>query len=66
MGKTRDLFNKIGDIKGIIQAKIGTIKDRNGMDLKEAEMLRRGKNTYKNYMKKILMTWIVTMVWSLT
>ena len=33
MGKTRDLFNKIGDIKGTIQAKIGTIKDRNGMDL---------------------------------
>ena len=33
MGKTRDLFNKIGDIKGIIQAKIGTIKDRNGIDL---------------------------------
>ena len=33
MGKTRDLFNKIGVIKGIIQAKTGTIKDRNGMDL---------------------------------
>ena len=33
MGKTRDLFNKIGDIKGTIQVKIGTIKDRNGMDL---------------------------------
>ena len=45
---------------------MGTINDRNGMDLKEAEMLRRGKNTYKNYMKKILMTWITTMVWSFT
>ena len=37
MGKTRDLFNKIRDTKGIFHAKIGTIKDRNTMDLTEAE-----------------------------
>ena len=36
MGKTRDLFKKIRDTKGIFQAKMGTIKDRNGMDLTEA------------------------------
>ena len=37
MGKTRDLFNKIRDTKGTFQAKMGLIKDRNGMDLTEAE-----------------------------
>ena len=40
MGKTRDLFNKIRDIKGTFHAKIGTIKDRNGMDLTEAEDIK--------------------------
>ena len=46
---------------------MGTIKDRNGMDLKEAEILRRGgKNTQKNYTRKIFMTQIATMVLSLT
>ena len=51
MGKTRDLFKKIRDTKGIFQAKMGTIKDRNGMDLTEAGikvLRRRGKNTQKN------------------
>ena len=53
MGKTRDLFKKIRDTKGIFHAKTGSIKDRNGMDLTEAEILRRGdKNTQKNYTKK--------------
>ena len=57
MGKSRDLFKKIRDIKGTIHAKMGTIKDRNGMDLTEAKILRRGsKNTQKNYTKKIFMT----------
>ena len=52
-GKTRDLFEKIRDTKGIFHAKMGTIKDRNGMDLKEAEVLRRGgKNTQKTNTKK--------------
>ena len=41
MGKTRDLFNKIRSTKGILHAKIGTIKDRNGMDLTEAEDIKR-------------------------
>ena len=49
MGKTRDLFKKIRDIKGIFHAKMGTVKDRNGMDLTEAEDIRRGgKSTQKN------------------
>ena len=53
MGKTSDLFKKIRDTKGKFHAKIGTIKDRNGMDLTEAEDIRRGgKNTQKNYTKR--------------
>ena len=63
MEKTKDLFNKMTDTKGTFQAKMGTIKDRNGTDLTEAEILRRGgKNTQKNYTKKIFMTKIITMV----
>ena len=63
MGKTRDLFKKSRETKGIFHAKMGTIKDRNGMDLIEAEVLRRGvKNTQKNYAKKIFMTQIIMMV----
>ena len=59
MGKTRGLFKKIRDTKGIFHAKMGTIKDRNYMD----QILRRGgKNTQKNYTKKIFMTQITTMV----
>ena len=42
MGKTRDLFKKIRDTKGIFDAKIGTIKDRNGIDLTEAEDIKKG------------------------
>ena len=57
MGKTRDLFNKIRDTKGTFHAKMGTIKDRNSMDLQKQKILRRGgKNTQKNYTKKVLMT----------
>ena len=57
MGKTRDLFKKIRDIKGTFHAKMGTIKDRNGMDLTEQKILRRGgKITQKSYTEKILMT----------
>ena len=49
MGKTRDLLKKFRDTKGTIHAKMGSIKDRNGMDLTEAEILRRGgKNTQNN------------------
>ena len=54
MGKTRALFNKIIDTKETFHAKMGSIKNRNGMDLTEAEDIRRGsKNTQKNYTKKI-------------
>ena len=50
MGKTRDLFKKIRDNKGIFHAKMGLIKERNGLDLTEQKILRRGgKNTQKNY-----------------
>ena len=62
-GKTRDLFKKVRDAKGISHAKMGTIKDKNGMDPRETELLRRGgKNTQKNYTKRILMTQIIMMV----
>ena len=63
MGKTRDFFKKIRDTKGTFHAKMGSKKDRNGMDLTEAEILRRnGKNTQKNCTKKIFTTQIITMV----
>ena len=48
MGKTRDLFKKIRDTKGIFNANVGTIKDRNGMDLTEAEDIKQG---WQEYMK---------------
>ena len=63
MGKTRDLFKTIRDIKGTFHAKMGSIKDRNGMDLTEQKILRRdGKNTQKNYTKNIFMTQIIMTV----
>ena len=63
MGQIRDLSKKIRDTKGTFQAKMGTIKDRNGMDQRKQKILRRGgKNTQKNYTKKILMTQITMMV----
>ena len=63
MGKTRDLFKKIRDTKGTFHAKMGSIKDRNGMDLIEAEDIKkRWQNTQKNYTKMILMTQITTRV----
>ena len=64
MRKTRDLFNKIRDTKETFHAKMGTIKDRNGMDLTEAEDIK--KNIKKGYTKKILMTQITMKVLSLT
>ena len=63
MGKSRDLFKKIRDTKGNFHVKMGSIKDRNGVDLTEAEILRRGgKHTQNNYTKKIFMTQITTTV----
>ena len=65
MGKTRDLFKQIGDIKGIFCAKMGVIKDRNSKDLAE-EIKKRWKNTQENYAIKFLMIQITMMVWPLT
>ena len=62
MGKTRDFFKKIRDTKGIFHAKMGIIKERNGMDLTEAEDIRGGKNTQKNCTKKIFTTQITTIM----
>ena len=63
MGKTRDLFKKIRDTKGTFHAEMGTIKDKNGMDLTEAEDIKkRWQNTQKNYTKQIFMTQVTTMV----
>ena len=61
MGKTRDLFKKIRDTKRTFHPKRRSIRDRNGMDLTEAEVLRRGGKNTQNCAKKI-MTQIITMV----
>ena len=52
MGKTRDLFNKIRDAKGTFHAKMGTIKDRNGMDLTEAEDIKKRCQEYTEELYK--------------
>ena len=52
MGKTRDLFKKIGDIKGTLHAKMGTVKDRNGMDLVEAEDVKKRWQEYTEQLYK--------------
>ena len=63
MGKTRDLFKKIRDTKGTFHAKMGSIKDRNGTDLTEAEDIKkRGQEYTEELYKKIFMTKIITMV----
>ena len=67
MGKTRELFKKIRDTKGTCHAKMGTIKDRNGMDLTEAEKIKkRWKEYTEELYKKIFMTQIAMMVRSPT
>ena len=63
MGKTKDLFKRIVDIKGKFHARMGTIKDRNSKDLTEAEEIKKTWQEYtEDYIKKFLMTWITTMV----
>ena len=64
MGKTRDIFRKIRDTKGIVHEKMGSIKDRNGMDLTEAEDIKKRWQEYTGelYKKQIFMTQIITMV----
>ena len=63
MGKTRDLFKKLRVSKGTFHATMGSMKDRNGMDLTEAEDIKkRWKNTQKSCTKKVFITQIITMV----
>ena len=64
MGKTRDLFKKIRDPKGTFRAKTGSIKDRNGMDLTDAQDIKKTwqENIEELYKKKSFMTQIITMV----
>ena len=63
MGKTRDLFKKVGDIKGIFHARMGKIKDRNGRDLTEAEDIKKRWQEYTGELsKKIFRTQIITTV----
>ena len=63
MGKTKDHFKKIQDTKGTFHAKMGSMKDRNSMDLTETEDIKKGsKNTQKNHTKKIFMIQITMMV----
>ena len=63
MGKTRDLFKKIRDTKGALHVKMGTIKDRNGMDLTEAEDIKKRWQEYtEGLYKRIFMTYIIMMV----
>ena len=66
MGKTRDLFKKIRDTKAIFHANMDAIKDRNGMDLTEAENIKKRWQQISDELYKIDMTQITTMVWSLT
>ena len=63
MGKTRDRFKKIRDTKGTFRAKMGSIKDRKGMDLTEAEDIKKRWQKYTEELtKKIFTTQIITMV----
>ena len=62
MGKTRDLFKKIRDTKGTFHAKMGSIKDRNCMDLTEAEDIKKWQEYTELYKKKSFVTQIITMV----
>ena len=63
MGKTRDLFKKIRDTKGTFHAKTGSIKDRNGMDLTEAEDAKKRWQEYtEEYTKKVFVTQITKMM----
>ena len=62
VGKTRDLFKKIRDTKGTFHAKIGTLKERNGMDLIEAKNIKKSGKKRQNCTKNIFMTQITTVV----
>ena len=67
MGKTRDLFKKIIDIERTSHAKMGMINNTNDMDLTEGEDIKKRWQEYREELyKKIFMTQIIMMVWSLT
>ena len=67
MGKTKVLLKKVRDTKRTFHAKMGTIKDRNGMNLTEAEDIKKRQQEYTEELyKKIFMTQVITMVQSLT
>ena len=67
MGETRDLFKKIGEIKGRFHARMSMIKDRNSIDLTEAEEIKMKWQEYvEELYNKSLNDWITTMAWSLT
>ena len=68
MGKARNLFKKIRETKGPFHVQMVPVRDRNGMDLTEAEDIKKRLQEYTEELryKKVLMTWITTMVWSLT
>ena len=67
MGKTRDLFEKIRDTKRTFHTKMGSVKNRNGMDLTEAEDIKKRWQEYTEELyKKIFTTQIIMMVWSPT
>ena len=66
VGRTRDLFKKIEDTKGTFHAKMGTIQGRNGMDLTEAEEVKKRWQEYTEELyQKGLKTWVTMKVWSL-
>ena len=65
-GERLEISSRKQNIKETCQPKMGTIKDRNGKDLIEAEEIKESKNTQRNCTKKILMTLITTVVWSFT
>ena len=62
MRKTRNLFKKIWDTQGTLHAKMGSIKDKNGMDLTEAKDIKKWQDCTEECTKMIFMTQIVTMV----
>ena len=67
MGKTSDLFKKIGAFKGVFHVRMDMIKDRNDKDLAEAEEVKERWQEYiEELCSKVLKTQIITMVWSLT
>ena len=68
MGKAINLFKKIRETKGTLHVQMVPVRDRNGMDLTEAEDIKKRWQEYTEELryKKVLMTWITTMVWSLT